>query len=304
MSKEIKVEAATVKVDANTGLIVEEKMSTAEIVEKVKLYVDAKEKKVFFNGKRYPEIDDWEYIGTFYGLKCKTFDPLFVEIDGRKGFKAKAALYDDKQNEVGRAESYCMNDEPNWMRKPLFQLASMAQTRAGAKAYSNLFRPIARMCAMETTPFEELEGTDATPNHRKDEADKRLKDAAARFIAPPTPSLINSTPLYPNGPTPDQIDAAEEFLSDEVVAAAIPDHQMKADIPFTEPPPGAEVKKINKKQQSLLFFRANKANIPANVMKAYLKEHYGVDHSADLPWQAMDPTLKWIDKYIGLKTGN
>lgn len=296
MTKEIKVDASAVKVDANTGLIVEEKMSTSEIVEKVKLYVDSKEKKVFFNGKRYPEIDDWEYIGTFYGLKLKTFNPSFVEIDGRKGFKAQAALFDDKQNEVGRAESFCMNDEPNWMRKPLFQLASMAQTRAGAKAYSNLFRPIARMCAMETTPFEELEGIDAVPNSKKEATDQRLKEAAQRFI----PAAEVYAPL--SEVTPAEIDASDEWMSDDVVAAPVPDHQMQPDIPFAKPPPEAKVKKISQKQQSLLFVKAKNANIQPNVMKAYLKEHYGVDHSADLPWQAMDPTLKWIDNYA--KLGN
>lgn len=303
MTKEIKVDASTVKVDGNTGLIVEERMSTSEIVEQVKRYVDSKEKKVFFGGKRYPEIDDWEYIGTFYGLKCKTFDPLFVEIDGRKGFKAKAALYDDKQNEVGRAESYCMNDEPNWMRKPLFQLASMAQTRASAKAFSNLFRPIARMCAMETTPFEELEGTDAVPNGRKEAEDKRMKEATMRFIPPPP--QFQPQPAFPplEEITPPEIDASDEWMSDEIVAAPIPDHQMKPGIPFADPPPEARVKKINQKQQSLLFMKAKKANIPTNVMKTYLKEQYGVDHSADLPWQAMDPTLKWIDKYATSKMG-
>lgn len=295
MTKEIKADALPVKVDGNTGLIVEERMSTSEIVEKVKIYVDSKEKKVFFNGKRYPEIDDWEYIGTFYGLKLKTFDPSFVEIDGRKGFKARAALYDDKQNEVGRAESFCMNDEPNWMRKPLFQLASMAQTRAGAKAYSNLFRPIARMCAMETTPFEELDGTEATPNSKKEATEERMKEAAQRFIPPPTFEDINSTPLYPNGPTPDEIDMGEEVLSDADVEAPIPDHQMKPDIPFAEPPPSAKVKTITQKQQGLLYVKSKQKGISPAAMKAYMLHHHGVEHSADLPWQAMKPTLEWIE---------
>lgn len=299
MTKEIKVDTPTIKVNGNTGLIVEEKMSTYEIVEKVKAYLDSKEKKIQFNGKRYPEIDDWEYIGTFYGLKLKTFNPMFVEIDGRKGFKAQAALYDEKQSEVGRAESYCLDDEPNWKRKPLFQLASMAQTRAGAKAYSNLFRPIARMCEMETTPFEELEGTDAVPNGRKEAEDKRMKEAATRFIPPPP--QFQPQPAFPplEEITPPEIDASDEWMSDEIVASPIPDHQMEPDIPFAEPPPEARIKKISPKQQSLLFVKAKKANIPPDAMKAYIKKHYGVDHSADLPWQAMDPTLKWIDSYAG-----
>ncbi len=271
------------KVNGNTGeLIVEVTPSTEEIVAKVKTYLDAKEKKVYFNGKRYPEFDVWQYIGKFYGVTVKTFDPHFTEIGGKKGFHAKAMLLAD-QAEIGRAEAYCMDDEPNWRNKPLFQLASMAQTRAAAKAYANLFRPIVGMAGIECTPAEEMDGSET-------------------IAKPPTPApkvIARVEPAYKplstvTEPAPQEIDASDEWLSDEEVQAPIPDHQMKPDIPFVEPP---KVKKISQKQQGLLFVKAKQAKIPELVMKHYLKEHYGVDNSADLPWQAMDPTLKWIERY-------
>jgi len=293
MEKEIiKAAALPVKVDANTGLIVEEKMSTSEIVEKVKAYVDSKEKKVFFNGKRYPEIDDWEYIGTFYGLKLKTFDPAFVEIDGRKGFKARAALYDEKQNEVGRAESYCLNDEPNWMRKPLFQLASMAQTRAGAKAFSNLFRPIARMCSMETTPFEEMDSVEAIPS--KHEKSKEEIDALGQRLIKPKEDEF--------GPLPDEFETGEEVMSDDTAAKPGPVEleNIKGEIPFPQPAPQSNVKPISEKQAKLIWVLCKKANLPEVNLKAYIREHWGVSSTRMLPWQAMEPLLKWIDSFSAL----
>lgn len=299
MTKEkeiIKAEALPVKVDGNTGLIIEEKMSTEEIVEKVRAYVDSKEKKIVFNGKRYPEIDDWEYIGTFYGLKMKTFEPTFIEIGGSKGFKARAALYDDKQNEVGRAESYCMTDEPNWARKPLFQLASMAQTRAGAKAYSNLFRPIVRLCAMETTPYEEM-----TDDNRIERKEPDLRALASRMML-----HKEEIPF----PSPQEIDQSEEIMTDEIaelpprdeIVHMQPEEVQQAAQNYKKPyvPQERKPGTISEKQGKLLFAKRRAAKVPDNAWKAFAKDQLGVEHDRDIPWQEMDRCIKWIDRYQAL----
>lgn len=276
------------KVDGNTGQIVEVHPSTEEVVFKVKEFLESKEKKVFFNGKRYAEYDDFQYIGTFYGITVKTFDPHFVEIGGRKGFHAKAMLLRE-QLEVGRAEAFCMDDEPNWRNKPLFQLASMAQTRAAAKAYSNLFRPIVRMAGIEGTPAEEME-SDA-PALALRSQDDRVKALGERIINPPKEDEF--------GPLPQDIDNAEEIMSDETAARPVPDElQDYNSIPA--PTSGRSVKRISEKQRKFLWAKCKSANVPEPSIKAFIKQHWNVTSTSDLPWQAMDPLLKWIDSFASL----
>ena len=50
-----------------------------------------------------------------------------------------------------------MYDEKNWKGKPWFQLASMAQTRAGAKALRNLLARVVVLAGYNPTPAEEMD---------------------------------------------------------------------------------------------------------------------------------------------------
>jgi hypothetical protein len=281
MTKEIiKAELTPTKINGNTGEIIETKPDIHEIAGHLKTYMDSKEKKIMFNGKRYAEFDDWQMIAMEYGLKIRTFDATFIEMGGRKGFKAKASVLDEKQNEVGRAESFCMDDEPNWRSKPLFQLASMAQTRAGAKALSNLFRPIARISGYEGTPAEELTADDF-----------KEKPKAIEFNAPP-PEAIQ-----------------EEDMSDEVASLPPPDEianygpeEVQQAAQNYKKPYMAPVKKpgtISDKQRKLLWAKRKAANVPDAAWKSFTKG-FGVEHDEDIDWKRMDECIKWIDRYQSL----
>lgn len=117
-----------------------------------------KRKPMEFNGKRFLENPHWQTIGAFFHTSVSTGEAVFVEIGEHKGFKAKANVVDVKTGMVvGSAEAYCMTDEPNWKHKPLFQLASMAQTRASSKAYANKYKYVAILAGYEPTPSEEMD---------------------------------------------------------------------------------------------------------------------------------------------------
>ncbi len=119
-----------------------------------------KRKPMEFNGKRYLEYPHWQTIAKFYHTSAATGEALFVDVAGVTGFRAKAQVLDEKTGMVvGYAEAYCMKDEPNWKHKPLFQLASMAQTRAASKALSNKYRYVAIVAGYEPTPGEEIDMT-------------------------------------------------------------------------------------------------------------------------------------------------
>lgn len=120
--------------------------------------ISQKKKPVIMNGEQYLEFEDWQTVGQFYGYMVSTGEAMLVEIDGVKGAKATAKLVNFHSGEIlGGAESYCMRDEPNWKVKPWFQLASMAQTRAGAKALRNRLAWVVVLAGYRPTPAEEIQ---------------------------------------------------------------------------------------------------------------------------------------------------
>lgn len=119
--------------------------------------IDQKPRKVTIKGQTYLEYEDWQTVGQFYGYTTKTHGAVPVEINGIKGAKAQADLIDFRSGLiVGGAEAYCLADEENWQHKPWFQLASMAQTRAGSKALRNRLAWVVVLAGYAGTPAEEM----------------------------------------------------------------------------------------------------------------------------------------------------
>ena len=114
--------------------------------------------KKFGGEKEHLFYEAWQAVGGFFSHSVKTLDAVPVEIDGVKGARARAVLFNGDGVEVGGADAYCMRDERNWTTKPFFQLASMAQTRAGSKAFRNRFAWVAVIGGYAGTPAEEMDG--------------------------------------------------------------------------------------------------------------------------------------------------
>lgn len=110
------------------------------------------------------QYEGWQTAGKFYGYTVKTLDAEYVELGGAQGFKARAIVVNEQTGiEVGGAEAYCMNDEGNWKHKPKFQLASMAQTRAGSKAMRQILGFVVALAGYSPTPAEEMEEVATSP---------------------------------------------------------------------------------------------------------------------------------------------
>src|SRR3990167_84633 len=163
--------------------------------------VSQKPKPVIMNGEQYLEFDDLQLLGQFYRYAVKTGDATPVDIDGVKGAKAHADLVDFHTGLiVGGAEAYCMRDEEKWNTRPKyewqeqpdgqnklvkiadepvpwFQLASMAQTRAGAKAFSNRLRWVVVLAGYRGTPAEEMNEDTASAAVRE----RRTIDKSVHF---------------------------------------------------------------------------------------------------------------------------
>lgn len=151
----------------------ERDIAQAEAASKALMKLIDKTKPLILNNKRYLYFEHWQTIGRFFGYT--------VGIEWTKkletGYEARALLYDQVGRIVGGAEASCLKDENNWKQKPDFQLRSMAQTRAMAKALRSNFGSVAVLAGLEATPAEEMNG------------DKNLTS--------PEPSKQSNEPLSP-----------------------------------------------------------------------------------------------------------
>lgn len=161
--------------------VLDEALKAAKALQSV---ITQKSKPVLFNGEQYIEFEDWQVLGKFYGVTAEVISTEPINIDGVKGFLAKARAVDASGRTISAAESMCLNDEPNWSRKPLFQLRSMAQTRACAKSLRNVLAWVVVMAGYRPNVAEELagqEGFDSTP---PPPAPKRASESKPQAAAP------------------------------------------------------------------------------------------------------------------------
>jgi len=132
------------------------------------------------NGKHYLEFEDWQTIARFYGatVGCEWTRP--VEVGEVFGYEARAVVtHTSTEKFLSAAEAMCLNDEPNWHKKPLFQLRSMAQTRAMAKALRNVFAWVVVMAGYAPTPSEEMDGVKPHPPKAIRRATTKATDTTA-----------------------------------------------------------------------------------------------------------------------------
>lgn len=145
------------------GKILEEAIKAAEALKRV---IDSKPRKVILNGEVFLENEDWLTVARFYGVTSRVRSTKYVQYGDEstylvRGFEAVAEAYLVEQDKViSTAESMCLSDEPNWMRKPLFQLRSMAQTRASSRVLRQVFGWVVVLAGYRPTPAEEIQDQD------------------------------------------------------------------------------------------------------------------------------------------------
>lgn len=138
-------------------LVLSQAHKAAAALQKV---INGKTKKVQFNGEQYLELEDWILLGEFYGVAVKTEWTRPFEYGDAKGWEAKSVIVDKRSGvEVGSAEAMCLDDERNWKGKPTYQIRSMAQTRASAKALSARLRWVPVLAGYKGTPADEMQGS-------------------------------------------------------------------------------------------------------------------------------------------------
>ncbi len=128
--------------------------------------INTKPKKLMIGNEQYLEFEDWQTIARFYNITVGVDWTREIMREGKLvGFEAKANVYNAAGTIISSAEASCLRDEPNWKIKPEFQLKSMAQTRASAKALRNVLAWVVVLAGFKTTPAEEMEGVNGYGNH-------------------------------------------------------------------------------------------------------------------------------------------
>lgn len=351
------------------------KIVLAEAKEAAQALVDVialKSKPVKFNGETYLEFEDWQTVGKFYGCTTKVTRTAFVEYGDVKGFEATAVVVDRLGNEIGSAESMCLNDEENWgavpkyewkdtldangkkqwvppangkkgyykgekiqigtAPKPLFQLKSMAQTRAGAKALRSVFSWVVVLAGFKPTVAEELNESqfldDQTPEkkaapmvQRKSEKSGGLPPmgpAQAKAAASPAEPVICSECRIEDGHAPscpynpDNKNKAAEaaaatasehgdaYEGDDTVTDAKPEQTKEEKRAAREKAwveyPGHDPKKhIRFSQAGLLFIVQGKMGISEDQMKDYMAKNLKVEHRPHILKEHFTPLLDALD---------
>ena len=163
--------------------------------------VSQKTKPVIMNGEQYLEFEDWQTVARFYGVTAKVVRTAFIDLGGVKGYEATAeAIRISDGMAISSADAMCLNDEDKWSTRskyeyvngerekvgevpvPLFQLRSMAQTRACAKSLRNVLAWVVVLAGFKPTPAEEMTGHEKSYNGKpkvampqeKSNGDKRL----------------------------------------------------------------------------------------------------------------------------------
>ena len=174
--------------------------SPDEVIEKasraataLKKMIDDRKLSIRIGNKEHIYFEAWQTAGILYGITVKTFDAQAVEVNGVKGVRARASVY-HKGIEIGGAEAFCLCDEANWKDKPLFQLASMAQTRAGSKALKNVLSWVIVLAGYSPTPAEEMIGgaaDGATKKENPSASDNSEVCSVCNVGIPPAVSLYS-----------------------------------------------------------------------------------------------------------------
>lgn len=119
------------------------------------------------NGKRYVEFTEWGILAKWYGLTIRTEIIEEGKYFGSMGVKARAkVIHIATDTVIATGEAVCTKSEPGRGSHNYNQIGSMAQTRAGSKAYRNAIGYIVELAGLPSTPAEEMEGI-KIPQSRK-----------------------------------------------------------------------------------------------------------------------------------------
>jgi len=169
--------------------------------------IESKPKKVIINGKQFLEFEDWQTIARFYGATVSVEWTKALVSDGKNGkifagYEARAIVLNNEGRELSAAEASCTVKETKWANRDRFQLRSMAQTRACAKAFRNVFSWVVALKGLAATPAEEMSEYDNNPypNPTPEPAPVKAEVVAQQPAPTPAPAAQPATQASDQNP--------------------------------------------------------------------------------------------------------
>ena len=149
----------------NTELAVDPRKAIAQATEAATALMEVVEQQGWFLALatgRHLYVEAWELVGSFYGFSAgidgiNDVRDLHDDAGQYIGSQAYVTLVDRNGTKLGGADAVCLREEPGREAIPIFQMRSMAQTRAVSKAYRLKVGWVARMAGFSATPAEEMD---------------------------------------------------------------------------------------------------------------------------------------------------
>jgi hypothetical protein len=186
--------------------------------------------------------------------------------------------WEDNPNKPGRKRPVKERVEVGEEKVPLFQLRSMAQTRASSKAFANVLRFVPLLAGLKGTPAEEL------PDAQRVEQEPKQGAGQANVAAPPAqqqPAQGKAEPAKPAQAKP----------------AANGESRERKDRPITE----GQQKRLFAKMRA----RAEAVEVDPQkfrqIVKGHLSERYGLtgdDVAKQIRETFYDEVIEWIEKWV------
>jgi hypothetical protein len=148
-------ESAQLAMQRAPEIVLQEAAKAAQALRDV---IERKPTKCVINGKTFLQFEDWQTLGRFYGVTVAARATTYIEQGRVRGYECHAEAIRADGQVISAAQAMCLDDEAKWSDKPLFQLRSMAQTRAQAKALRNVLAWVVVMAGYNPTPAEEMDG--------------------------------------------------------------------------------------------------------------------------------------------------
>lgn len=132
-------------------------VDTRKLVNELMKYVDDNRLSVSIAGKRFLQIEAWQFTGSQLNLTAIITDLQDVSTETDKKYRATAEIYHNPTGQlVSRGFASCSKSESKKKTFDEFAIESMAQTRAIGKAYRNILAWLPKLAGYEGTPVEEI----------------------------------------------------------------------------------------------------------------------------------------------------
>lgn len=316
-------------VNKTTGEIIEQKGFTDEQIQLLKSTVckdhTNEEFAVFLNVCNRVQLDP--FAKQIYSIKYNGRMTTQTSIDGLRLIADRTGRYApgkaptftyDKDGKLESATAYIMKKVGNewfevgstaimreyenqynqlWKKLPHAMLAKCAEATALRRAFPN-----------ETSGLYSTEEMSTAGESKSTIIMPRAKNSSNDEISVRVGvSSVTSTP-----PPQEMFDKAHQ-LAEEAIEDNTDNGLENSPIEFGEPQSekekieekvkqafGNKNKTITEKQRKFLWAKCKQANVPENILRAYLKDNFNLEHTDELTMAQLDKLVVWVDKYASV----